>query len=356
MPNGTQGVVNGSFVPAPPGAQTGATVPLSSSLGNGAATTGSYGGATGSAGITNGSYSMPDGTPAPTHNDVPTHVPAGPGYMTPAMQANQQQSINAGLVQSLAGLGARRDAAAKTVAAMPAQLNSIYKQVMANGEGSAGLNNSNGAAQSAVVQQAMADNAAQAKGDNAGSQMMTPLLQAGITADYSQGANTLNNTHMQDTAGVQSQQQAFDQSMLQGQAQFDATQAANAQSDKQQAATAANNLALQTAHDKVAYPNSALTVQQQQDATNQAALDTKATAVGLANNDQLQQITADPFYQAVAQAYVTGKNAALPNGQTVHGGDNTSLLKQAASSNYNIIRALQANGIISPSIRAAAGI
>src|SRR5258708_1791601 len=94
------------------------------------------------------SYALPDSGPAggaPNSNvpgtyppvataptaPAPTPIAPPTSFMTPALlqyvnqfrqsQAQQQQAMNAGLVQALQGLGERRDAAAKVSAQLPGQ-------------------------------------------------------------------------------------------------------------------------------------------------------------------------------------------------------------------------------------------
>jgi hypothetical protein len=170
--------------------------------------------------------------PAAPDNWTP---PPMPDFMSPAMtqyvqqfqasQAKQQQAINAGLMQAMQGLGQRRDAAANLVASMPGQYNNIMNEANADLANSKGANapmiGRNGGP--APVDAAGASNAQLIANSNkqigiAGKEG-TPLLQAGVTADYSKGATTLSNQKMQNDASLAQQAQAFAMQQAQAKAQ-----------------------------------------------------------------------------------------------------------------------------------------
>jgi hypothetical protein len=160
---------------------------------------------------------------------APAPAPA-PSFMTPAMQqyvdafhasqGAQQQAINSGLAAALQGLGARRDAAAKSAAALPGQYQAAYDQATqaqqaaaqqasaAFGNGAIGGNAYEGLISAANANERAAGTAAQ------------PLLEAGITADYSQGQTALQNTHMANQAAVSDANLQFQGEMAKAQADW----------------------------------------------------------------------------------------------------------------------------------------
>jgi hypothetical protein len=296
--------------------------------------------------------------------------PPMPDYMTPAMsqyvsqfqasQAQQQQAINSGLLQAMQGLGQRRDAAAKLVASVPGQYNAIQAQATQAANSNAGAPTVTAGQGAGVAQAAVnSNNALIAEGNRSIGQAgasMTPLLNMGVAADYSKGQTTLNNTHMMNQAAIAQQQTDFDQKM--------AEMKASAAQDwmkmqygyhhddavRQQERTDPNNM--NSVQGQEAYH------QWMQD----HGLEPKNTANGAADlnaqhfhfNDaaDMQAASSGPWYQAVSQALVTGKNAPLnmpgmPQGSTVHGGNRDDLLKQVVGSNVNTLWALRANGLIS---------
>lgn len=164
--------------------------------------------------------------------------------MTPAMQAYvdqfkqsqaaQQQTINAGLLQAMHGLGERRDAAAQLVASLPGQYGNIQNE--ANQDLAASAQTAalpKGVPTTADAQAVMnTTNQGIANGNaqiGIAAKQGVPLLNMATAADYSKGATTLQNTHMMNQAQIQAQQQGFDSDMLKAQAQFQHDQAAQQQ-------------------------------------------------------------------------------------------------------------------------------
>lgn len=151
-----------------------------------------------------------------------------PDFMTPAMQqyvnqfrqsqTQQQQALNAGLVQAMQGLGERRTAAANVAATLPGEYEKAYaeatkSQQQAAADSGFGHATIGGNATDKLITAANTQERAAGKGAQ-------PLLAAGIAADYSQGRTALANTHMQNQAAVAAAQQDFDRQMLQAQMQW----------------------------------------------------------------------------------------------------------------------------------------
>lgn len=149
--------------------------------------------------------------------------PTAPEFMTPAMQAYvnqfqqsqqaQQQALNGSLVQALQGLGQRRDAAAKVAATLPGQFEQAYARANTSQQQAA---KDAARAFAGPTTAGSADNpliAASNADQRAAGQAAQPLLQAGITADYSKGATTLANTDMANKASLAEQQSQFDQQL-----------------------------------------------------------------------------------------------------------------------------------------------
>ena len=294
-----------------------------------------------------------------------SQVPQGPQFMTEAMQkyvnqfnqsqAAQQQSINAGLVQALAGLGSRRDAASKVAATLPGEYDKAYLHATANqqqaqknaafGHDTIGGNANEPLITAANTQQQAAGHANQ------------PLLEAGIAADYSKGATTLANTKMQNEADVAAGQRAFDMQMLQSQAQFQqGSQDKTAQYAHDREMAILNSQLGIDAY-KAQNPNKSLTFAQQEANNITAANDQRAVSVGFRSAADANAATSDPYYSAVATALTPGsKGGRLPNGINVvaPGGDRTKLLQQVAASNLNTLRALLFNHVINDADWAAA--
>lgn len=169
-------------------------------------------------------------------------------FMTPAMQqyvdqfkasqANQQQAINAGLMQAMQGLGQRRDAAAQLVSSLPGQYGTIMNEANADQKNSAAVDaRAKGAPVSPNSAAVLGANSQLISNANkqigiAGKQGV-PLLNMAVAADYSKGATTLNNTHMQNQAQLADRQQAFDSDMLKSQAAW--------QQQQEQSKVAQNN-------------------------------------------------------------------------------------------------------------------
>jgi hypothetical protein len=308
----------------------------------------------------------PQSPMAPPTQPTPTPFTAPPTFMTPALQqyvnqfrqsqAAQQQAMNAGLVQALQGLGERRDAASKVAAQLPAQYEQAYQQATQAGQAAANtagaaLNLGKGVpAASAVTQQAAAGDlganaAVNAAGREAGVAGQ-PLLQAGITADYSKGANTLQNTNMQNQAAVDQQQAAFDQQMALAQASYEQNvNMANLQSSLGVQAYKAEN------------PNAALTPQQTVALQNQQAMDTSAQKAGFTDYSHLQQALTSPAY-TYALSVLNG--ASVTSGTTPIGyitpgqlpsGNPAALIRVLQQNNPDVLKALVYQGVLSmPSI------
>jgi hypothetical protein len=261
-------------------------------------------------------------------------------------QAAQQQAINSGFITAMSGLGARRDAAATVSAGLPAQYNTAYQAAQAsNAKNDAALapnlGPANSTAAAAFIKANTANNSkagAAAHAADLGSQAM---MNAGITADYSQGATALSNTKMSNQSGLDAQAANFALQQAHDQATFDQ---ATAQADQ----TTKNQEALF----KYENPNAALTPAQQQAATNAAAADQRAIGFGFANNAALTAVTSSPFYSTVTKA-LGGQNAVLPNGQHISGSP-ASIIAQIAGSNMDIIHALLATDVITPTELSAA--
>jgi hypothetical protein len=292
----------------------------------------------------------------------PPPAPAPPqtaDFMTPAMQkyvdqfkmsqAQQQQAINAGLMQAMQGLGQRRDAAANTVATLPGAVNDTYARTQADAARQAAQENAQvGANVDAGARALIASNAAGEKGAALG---MTPLLQAGVTADYSKGATTLSNTKMMNEAALQQQQQDFDTKLLMAQAQWQ-----QGQQDKSAAYQHDIDMAnLQSSLSQQAFdhehPGGALDPLQQQ-------REEQAIKAGYRNYAAQQAATQGDFYNAVVEAFRTGNKVPLPgsNGVTIHGGNRGDLARQVYSSNQDVFRALVQQGIITPDDLKKAGL
>lgn len=279
------------------------------------------------------------------------------GFMTPAMQtyinqfqqsqAQQQQAMNAALTQALVGLGQRRDAAAKVAATLPGTYNAAYNQALQANLGASkaakgAFQGSGSAAIAPVVKQGMAE-------ERAAGQASQPLINAGITADYSKGATTLANTNMSNEAGLAANQQAFDAQILQ-----DQIQAGNqAQQYKQQLGQDVLASALGVNAYKQENPNAALTPQQQEQLGVRQTLDTNAAQHGFTGYAQYQETVQSPAYQWALPAVVSGgKN--LQAGQNVpglgvvpRGLDSTAKVVQwVAQTNPLVLAALTMQGLI----------
>lgn len=261
-------------------------------------------------------------------------------------QADQQQAINSGFITAMSGLGARRDAAAAVSAGLPAQYNTAYQAAQAsNAKNDAALAPNLGPANSAPALAYAKANAANnskagasAHAADLGSQAM---MNAGITADYSQGQTALSNTKMANQSGLDAQAANFALQQAHDQATFDQAQATTAQQVKDQEAVF-----------KYENPNAALTPAQAQAATNSAALDTRAIGFGFTNNAALTAVTNSPFYSTVTKA-LGGQNAVLPDGSHISG-SRASIIAQIAGSNMDVIHALLATDAITPAELTAA--
>lgn len=154
-----------------------------------------------------------------------------PEFMTPAMQAyvdqfhasqaQMQQSLNSSLAQALSGLKQRRDAAAKVVATLPGEYDAAYTQ--ATNAATSAAHNAASAFHGPTIggatgQKDIAKGNANARAAGKAAQ---PLLEAGITADYSKGQTTLANTNMQNQALLADQNAQFAAQMAHDQAAFD---------------------------------------------------------------------------------------------------------------------------------------
>jgi hypothetical protein len=274
-----------------------------------------------------------------------------------ASQQQQQQAINAGLLSAMAGLGQRRDAASKVVAGMPGQFQAIYNEA------------TNGATHGVVPMPANLTPAAKAaeianNNTNAGERAgylaagkgITPLMEAGVTADYSKGVSTLDNTKMQNEAALAQQNQAFQLEMAKSKDAAAAAQQSHSDAASMQQAGFLHDLQMQA--NTFAHQPTPLTPQQQQDLTNQGNLDLGAQKNGFTNYADQQAATNDPAYQwAISVLY--GKSgqtiANYPGGPTSEkAGDKGALIKQL-SGNPNILKALVMNGAISNADISAAG-
>lgn len=303
-------------------------------------------------------YLHPDPAAATMQNQTTPVAPGDPGFMTPAMQqyvnqfnqsqSSQQQVINAGLLQALQGLGSRRDAAAKAASALPAEYQKSYVQA------TAAANNAARTAAAAAVGKTIggAAIAPMIASANAGTlqanQDSQPLLQAGITADYSKGVTALDNTHMQNQAQIASQQQAFDMQQLKDAAAYQQNQ-----NDTKQKQGYDAIMQQKQADDaaKLHTLDSNLTTQQwitehggskatESDAQQQ--LDSRAVHFGFSDRNALQNATNDPWYATISKA-LSDANNGIHNGP-VHG-TRTAIIAQA-SQNDGVLRALLANGVI----------
>lgn len=266
-----------------------------------------------------------------------------------ASQQAQQSAINAGLASALSNLGQRRDAVAKVAAGLPAQVTQAYNtaqgsQNAANAElaklGGGGV--AGGQIDPAVAKLING----QLAGGQAAGLASEPYLQAGITADYTKGADTLENQHLaaQDALNQQASDFALKMAELRMQ-NANKTQDYQAQADAGVKAKESLD-AWELAHGIQVGPQTPADKIAEQDAQ---ALDVKATKAGFANGAQLTAVENDPYYQAVVKALSAGK-ATLPNGITINTeGNRTNFLKQVAQSNQWTLRALAAEGLIAPS-------
>lgn len=193
---------------------------MTSSYGTG----GGYG--RGGSGFYPGTGTIPAAPPA-----APPPPPPTPEFMTPAMQtyvnqfhqsqAAQQQAMNSALVQSLQGLGARRDAAAKAVATLPGEYNTAYANATADQRQAAkDAGAAFGVGAGSNIHAGEAANAARTAGDKTAGIAANPIIQSGVTADYTKGVQTLGNEDFQNKAVLAQNQQAFDLAMAQNQAQW----------------------------------------------------------------------------------------------------------------------------------------
>jgi hypothetical protein len=292
-------------------------------------------------------------TPAAAPN--PIAPPPQLDFMTPAMQryvnqfqqsqTAQQQAINAGLVQALSGLGQRRDAAAQVAATLPGEATKAYQEATANqalAQKNAGFGHETigGNADQALITAANTQELAAAKGNQ-------PLLNAGITADYSKGATTLQNTKMQNQAAVAQQQQSFDQQMLQAQAQYQQQQqdrAAGYQHDREMAQLQ-SDLALRNFYGE--NPQGKETPEDQ-------ALNQQSIKNGFTSYSQQQAVEQDPSFNWSVQVLQGTQGRGAPGikssmlGKSVPtAGDKASLVK-FLSGNQLLLKALVANGYLTP--------
>jgi hypothetical protein len=208
--------------------------PLPSTLGNGTFN-----------GYPSNGESLSGGGAVPLRQGTRSYEPGemtGPSHMTDAMatyvaqfqrsQAAQQQAINAGLVQALGGLGQRRDAASKVVATLPGEFDKAYLQATANQHEQAKLTAPPTSPVPLSERAAAAERANQASITAGNTQAQAaghanqPLLEAGIAADYSKGATTLDNTKMQNQAALSDEATQF--AMQQYRDQFQADQSRQA--------------------------------------------------------------------------------------------------------------------------------
>lgn len=308
--------------------------------------------------------------PAPTKDQLQSaydafHPAAAPEaqFMTPSMQryvdqfkasqGRQQEAINSGLLQAMQGLGARRDAAAKVAAQVPGEYDKAYAQAnadqrqFAKDAGFAGQKTIGGG----LEDKAMAAANAQSKASGHANQ---PILEAGITADYSKGATTLNNTHMQNQAAISEQQQAFDLQMLNAQAQWDSQQ----QQYKQANSDAAARQAAGFKHDEeMAVLNSSLSDRHYQTPESQAYTQ-KAFAAGFNSPEEYKAASNNPLFYRFANA-IKGNNAATFDSTAFGGNDGKEeitdskgkvhadvLRKLLAALPNDVIKALQYEGLI----------
>lgn len=311
----------------------------------------------------------PNSAPVPTPGAaVPGATPFAPppSFMTPALQqyvnqfrqsqSAQQQALNAGLVQALQGLGERRDAAAKVSATLPAEYQKQYAAATASQHAAAHAGDGiTGPAPTSEGNAEVAKNNALITAANTQEQAAglsnQPLLQAGITADYSKGKTTLSNTDMANKAAVAQQQEQFDQQMAMAQAQWQQQQQSQQAGYAHDIEMAQLQSTLGVNAYKAENPNAALTPAQQAQMANKQALDQKAINAGFTSYDQAQQVMSGSAYQH-AVSILNGANFDA-GGTKLKGGDVAGLVKFLQQANPDVLKALVYNGIVSmPSLSA----
>jgi hypothetical protein len=268
-----------------------------------------------------GGYLGPQGqltapTPPPVQQPIIATTPAE--FMTPAMQQYvnqfhqsqqaQQGALNSALVTATQGLNARRGAAAKVAATLPHDAQKAYdatRQEQARAAADAA---------SAFTGGTIAGNA-DVKGNQAragagvhATLANQPLLQAGITADYTKGQSALANTDMQNKAALAQASQQFDQSMALAQAQYNEQQQAQQAGFTHDTQMAQLNSTLGTKEYMATHPGGALTPAQQLLQREQYDAYTRSTApasgpagqAGFSAGD-VDKIHSTPDYQNVQQ-------------------------------------------------------
>jgi hypothetical protein len=265
--------------------------------------------------------------------------------MTPAMQtyvdqfkqsqAAQQQALNANLIQALGGLGERRSAAAKVAATLPGQFNQAYEQAAQSqaqaaqqagfGHPVIGAGRDQALITAANTQQRAAGLANQ------------PLLQAGITADYSKGQTALQNTNMQNQSAIAQAQQDFARQLFMAQQAQQSTEKGYA-----------HDVSMAKLESDLALRNATATSKTDNALTN--AQNAQALQQGFTSFAEKQAALQSGDYRGLQQAQqaATAKGANSEEAKYY-----VRYLHAVSQSNPSILKALRANGIISDNDLAA---
>lgn len=302
-------------------------------------------------------YNVPPPAPGPSREDLlkayaafhPDPAPTPVDAITPLMnaysaqfsksQAAQQQALNAGLWNAMSGLGARRDAASAVAAQMPGRVNDIYNHVNADTARQNKVQGIGGArgADPGITALIAEGHASEKKGGLASK----PLMDAGITADYSHGSTALSNTDMANRGALADRADQFALEMAK-------MKAGAQQNTNNQEASFAHDREMAILNAQLNPKTAPLSFDQRVAQQNIAAQNTMAVKAGFPNYDALQEAQASPYYsalnKALTEAYSTNKEGKAQYGDILLHGSVGTLLSQAMASNPNVVHALAAAG------------
>ena len=166
-----------------------------------------------------GNYDMgqpPPAVPHPSNPAVSSALPNPDQQYVDAFNAHMgemRQAIDNSLASGIQQVGARRDAAAKVVAGLPAQFAAHYKNAKVDAGSMAKVMGGTVGGRRAIGGNANDTLAAtMLSGGNAAANSTIPVLNLANQASYGQGVDTLNAAHLTAIENLGSQQASFDAS------------------------------------------------------------------------------------------------------------------------------------------------